>query len=81
MHLDRLSNIRCGERCKIMKLDHTGAFRRRLMDLGMIPGTAITVIHCAPSGSPVAIGCRGTLIALRRKDCGRIWVQSLQKTA
>ena len=46
--------------------------RRRLEDLGLVPGTRICCGYLAPSGSPMAFWIKGTLIALRKEDCSEI---------
>jgi DtxR family Mn-dependent transcriptional regulator len=45
-----------------------GAERRRMLDLGIVPGTMIQAEMISPSGDPVAYRIRGALIALRREQ-------------
>ena len=45
-----------------------GAERRRMLDLGIVPGTVILAEMISPSGDPVAYRIRGALIALRREQ-------------
>lgn len=47
---------------------------RRLMDLGFLPGTAVTVMHRAPFGDPVIFKLRGYQIGLRRHEASLIKV-------
>lgn len=57
----------------IVKAVHSeGLERRRLMDLGIVPGTAITAEMQSPLGDPVAYRVRGALIALRREQAALI---------
>ena len=62
-----LTQLGLGETRKIVAIAPTirGAERRRLMDLGMLPGTDITAELQSPSGDPTAYIVRGALIALR----------------
>ena len=46
--------------------------RRRLQDIGFIPGTAVTCLQRSPLGDPTAYRIRGTVIALRREDAKNI---------
>jgi len=69
-----LSQVGLGGRCKITALYLDGLLRRRIMDLGMIPGTIVECIRKGPSGDPTAYRVRGTTIALRREDAARIRV-------
>ena len=71
----RLSDIKLGEDCILQSVNLYGSQRRRLRDLGFLTGTKLRCAYIAPSGSPVAIWIRGTLLALRLEDCDRIMVQ------
>ena len=53
-----------------------GALRRRLFDLGLIPGTFISCRCVAPAGSPMAFTVRGAAIALRRCDAAQILAEA-----
>jgi DtxR family Mn-dependent transcriptional regulator len=52
-----------------------GPQRRRLLDLGVVPGTLITVSFTSPGGDPAAYLIRGALIALRRTQAELIQVE------
>jgi DtxR family transcriptional regulator, Mn-dependent transcriptional regulator len=52
-----------------------GPQRRRLLDLGVVPGTRMEAELVSPSGDPVAYRLRGALIALRREQAGWIEVE------
>ena len=49
-----------------------GAMRRRLLELGLVPGTRAECLLRAPSGSPAAYLVRGAVIALRQCDAARV---------
>ncbi len=46
--------------------------RRRMLDLGIIPGTCITPVLKSSSGSPRAYEVRGSLIAIRTEEAKKI---------
>jgi DtxR family transcriptional regulator, Mn-dependent transcriptional regulator len=50
-----------------------GAQRRRLLDLGVVPGTEITAVLRSAGGDPMAYTIRGALIALRRQQAE--WIE------
>ncbi|MCX8065276.1 MAG: ferrous iron transport protein A [Candidatus Hydrogenedentes bacterium] len=55
-------------------------YRKRLLDLGLIPGTQFKIVREAPLGDPIEIEVKGYSLALRRKDAWHIIVQpTLQK--
>ena len=51
--------------------------KQRLMTMGLVPGTKITVLRSAPFGDPMAIGVRSYNRALRREDAAKIKVQKV----
>jgi Fe2+ transport system protein FeoA len=58
-----------------------GAERRRLLDLGILPGTKITAETRSPSGDPTAYIIRGALIALRQNQAKQIKVRKTEDIA
>jgi ferrous iron transport protein A len=52
-----------------------GVARRRLLDMGIIPGVKIDVIKQAPLKDPIEIKVRGYNLSLRRKEAENIIVQ------
>lgn len=71
----RLSLLRTGDRARVIGISRAcrGPERRRLMDLGFVPGTEVEVAMVSPSLDPTAYLVRGTLIALRREQAG--WIR------
>ncbi|GAB4578084.1 MAG: hypothetical protein Fur0022_08170 [Anaerolineales bacterium] len=69
-----LSHLKVGEKARVVALTPAirGAERRRLMDLGLLPGTEITAELRSPSGDPTAYIVRGALIALRAEQAQNI---------
>ena len=56
-----------------------GLQRRRLLDLGVVPGTRITPELVSTAGDPVAYRIRGALIALRREQAALIEIEPLAR--
>jgi DtxR family Mn-dependent transcriptional regulator len=52
-----------------------GPDRRRLLDLGFVPGTVVEVDMVSPAGDPTAFRVRGTVVALRREQASQIRVE------
>lgn len=46
----------------------------RLMEMGLLSGTAVELVRFAPLGDPVEIKVRGYNLTLRRHEAERIWV-------
>ena len=67
-----LTALAVGDTALVDNLCVDAGMRRRLLDLGMIPNTAVTALFRSPSGDPTAYGVRGAVIALRQRDAARI---------
>ena len=48
--------------------------RRRLLEMGLLPGTSIIVVRVAPLGDPIEIRLRGYSLSLRHADARAITV-------
>lgn len=71
---DTLDTLPVGQSAHITALRAAGQQRRRLLDLGFVPGARVDALHAAPAGDPVAYGVCGAVIALRRADAHAICV-------
>lgn len=72
-----LSTLKLGEKSSVVHLDVKGLLRRRILDLGIVPGTLLTCIGKAPAGDPIAYLVRDTVIALRCEDARLIAVEQV----
>lgn len=64
----QLADLSPGQSARVVRLSAAcqGPERRRLLDLGLVPGTLVKAEFTSPGGDPVAYRVRGALIALRR---------------
>lgn len=74
--LDRLPPDR---RAVVQEVFAQGAQRRRLQELGFVPGAQVECVGISPLGDPKAYQLRGTVIALRRRDARPVRVAFLSK--
>jgi len=74
MGVTTLDKLPIGKTAKIVSILHKGLTRRRLLDLGFVPGTLITAYFSSFTGNPVAYRIRGTTIALRKEDASKILI-------
>ena len=74
-----LTALRAGQHATVRRLDDSlqGFTRRRLLDLGLTPGTTITAEMRSLFGDPVAYRVRGTLIALRRDQAEKVIISTI----
>lgn len=73
-----LSSLAAGEHARVAHISPAlgGGERRRLLDLGLVPGTAIGREFDSMLGSPTAYSVRGATIALRKEQADRIFVEA-----
>lgn len=71
-----LDELRRSERAVVTRLDARGSDRRRLMDLGVLPGVEIVAQGTSPLGDPTAYRVRSSVIALRRVQARSIQVEA-----
>lgn len=76
--LTRLSELKLGGEATVHGLSPRciGMERRRLLDLGLIPGTRIRAEFESPFGSPRSYLVRGSMIGLRREQAEKILIES-----
>ena len=73
-----LSNLKPGQQGKILKLDSSiGPIRRRLMDMGVIPGETIKVEKVAPMGDPIEVTVKSYNLSLRKNEAKGIDIEVL----
>lgn len=63
----------------VEKIELTGATKRRLIEMGITPGTRITVLKRAPLGDPIEILLRGYSLTLRGSDAEQILVSEVKR--
>lgn len=85
----RLTDLRDGESGIVtsIKIGHRGThreqgragrrwgFRKRLEDMGLTPGTRVTVVKSAPFRGPLEVYVRGSRLAIGRRMAERIFVE------
>ena len=69
MTLDKLA---VGSSAVIRSVGGSGALRCRLLDMGLIPRTQVTLQKIAPMGDPIEIRVRGYELTLRLEDARKI---------
>ena len=60
---------------RIVRVHGEGALKRRLMDMGLTRGTAVTVKKVAPLGDPIEVTVRGYELSLRKDDAALIEIE------
>ena len=71
-----LSELTPGERGKVKKITGEGQLKRKLLDMGVIPGSEIEVIKVAPLGDPINIKIKGYQLSLRKEEARQISIKA-----
>lgn len=74
--LKSLSNGRAGV---VERIELTGATKRRLIEMGITPGTRVDVLKRAPLGDPMEILLRGYTLTIRGADAENILVTEVRR--
>ncbi|AMK11481.1 MAG: ferrous iron transport protein A [Pseudodesulfovibrio sp.] len=73
-----LRKAKVNQKLKIRTVTAEGELGRRIRDLGLIPGTEVTVIGKAPLRDPVALRLRDFTLTLRNSEADHITVTPLE---
>ncbi len=76
-----LAEARVGDWLEVKTLHGERSFRRRLMELGLVPGTRITFLGVAPLGDPLHLLVRGCQLSIRRNEAFQIGVRLSHSTS
>ncbi len=81
---DKVLKLRSGEKLKnigdmkpgdsgiVKKVESFGALRRRIIDMGLTPGTKVSMVKCAPFGDPIEIKIHGYDLSIRKSEADKI---------
>jgi Fe2+ transport system protein FeoA len=64
----KLAEIAIGQVVTVTHVGGDRAFRRRLMELGLVPGTRVQLVGVAPLGDPLQLLVRGCSLSIRRSE-------------
>ncbi len=71
----RLDELLPGSRATVLSVGGTGAFRRHLLELGLVPGTSVARAGQSPVADPLVLQVRGASIGVRRCDAHHVEVE------
>ena len=73
-----LNDLKIGQSAVITAVGGEGSLRNRLLDMGLIPHTRVTLQKVAPMGDPLEIHVRGYELTLRREDAKQIGIGEVE---
>ncbi len=75
-----LSELPPGQDAVVGAIDASGPIGRRLLDLGLLPGTPVRALRRAPLGDPGVFELRGYRLCLRRSESSRVRLRARSHT-
>lgn len=70
-----LNELEIGKKAKIISVAGEGQLRHHILDMGLIPGTVVTLVKYAPMGDPMELLVRGYELTLRVDDAKLIGIE------
>ena len=71
-----LADLGVGDRAVVRGVSGEIGLRRRLLELGVLPGTALEIVRIAPLGDPIELRLRGYSLSMRREDARIVLVEA-----
>jgi ferrous iron transport protein A len=72
---DTLDSIGPGQKATVKAVHGDGRITRRLMEMGVVPGVAVTMVKAAPFGDPIEIRLLGYNLAVRRSEAAAVEIE------
>ena len=72
-----LAELKIGQDAVLRTIGGQGELRHHLLDMGLTPGTEVTLRKIAPMGDPIQIRVRGYELTLRIEDAKKIEVREV----
>ncbi|MBA3396229.1 MAG: ferrous iron transport protein A [Deltaproteobacteria bacterium] len=72
--MSSLAELALGQTATVREVSGPRAFRRRLLEMGLVPGVAVKLVTIAPLGDPLRIEVRGGQWSIRRAEATQIEV-------
>ena len=76
-----LADLKIGQDAVLRTIGGQGELRHHLLDMGLTPGTEVTLRKVAPMGDPIEVELRGYELTLRLDDAAKIEVENVHETA
>lgn len=75
----QLSELKIGEKARIISYRQgEQTYRQRLLAMGLLPGTMITLSRIAPLGDPIEILARGIALSLRKIEATLLQLETYE---
>jgi DtxR family Mn-dependent transcriptional regulator len=72
-----LKNLKPGQKGRVLKVGSQGEIKKRIIEMGVVPGSVVEIERIAPLGDPIDIKVKGYHLSLRKEDAEKIEVETL----
>ena len=76
----RLSDAEIGKTYIVVRIEGRGFIKKRLLDMGILPGLTVKVIRVAPLRDPIEISARGVPVSIRKSEARYVVVREANST-
>ncbi len=70
-----MRQMQIGQKARITSVEAVGEVNQRIRDMGLIPGSTVSIVGRAPLKDPVAVRLSGVTISLRNNEADHIQVE------
>jgi ferrous iron transport protein A len=77
----QINDLNIGEQARILSLAKGDlAYRQKLLAMGLLPGSVLSISRIAPLGDPVEIQIRGVSLSLRKEEANLLQLEFISRT-
>ena len=71
----RLSEASIGKTYQVERIEGSGFIRRRIIDMGLVPGMKVKIVGTAPLGDPINLVAKGYNLTIRKNEASMVIVK------
>ena len=75
--MSTLALLSVGSRAIVKRIDGADEVSCRLMEMGLTPGTELTIVGVAPLGDPLELELRGYRLSVRKSEAQRVQLEDV----
>lgn len=73
--IETMADLRAGESACVVGCEGDAETRRRLLEMGLTPGTRVRLVRVAPLGDPIELALRGFRLSVRRAEAAVVRIE------
>lgn len=77
-NMKTLAELMPKEKARIINVSGKVRLRKKLLDMGILPGVLVEMVRVAPLGDPIDIKVKGYHLSLRKSEAAHISVEKVE---